>query len=199
MKPELVAEISYRELTPDGAIRHPSFKGLREDKNAKEVMREKPAHTDAVVEEQHQKFVAKPGKKERKTLLNPTDETQVRKIGGHDLKFTNLSKIFWPDQGVTKRDMLNYYYQVAPYMLPYLVERPQTLNRFPNGINGISFYQKDVTGKVPGWLETFAYFSEADSRQKEFHCSQRRSEPIVHCLVGMHRNPSLEQQAGFAG
>lgn len=169
VKPELVAEISYRELTPDGAIRHPSFKGLREDKNAKEIVREKLAHTDAIIQQDEQeKMLSKPGKKERKTLLNPTDETQVRKIGGHDLKFTNLSKIFWPDKNVTKRDMLNYYYQVAPYILPYIIERPQTLNRFPNGINGISFYQKDVTGKVPTWLETFGYYSEADSRQKNF-------------------------------
>ncbi|MEJ0033523.1 MAG: hypothetical protein WDO15_25715 [Bacteroidota bacterium] len=50
--------------------------------------------------------------------------------------------------------MLNYYYQVAPYFLPYLLDRPVSLNRFPNGISGPSFYQKDVTGKVPDWVET---------------------------------------------
>ena len=64
--------------------------------------------------------------------------------------------------------MLNYYYQVAPYMLPYFKDRPQTLNRFPHGINGESFYQKDVKGKVPSWMETFPYHSEADERDKEF-------------------------------
>ncbi len=67
--------------------------------------------------------------KGRKTLLNPADETQVRIINGHELKFTNLSKIFWPKEKYTKRDMLNYYYQVAPYILPYLKDRPQSMNR----------------------------------------------------------------------
>ena len=101
-------------------------------------------------------------------MLNPGDETQVRKVNGHELKFTNLSKVFWPEMQVTKRDMLNYYYQVSPFMLPYMLDRPQTLNRFPNGINGKSFYQKDVTGKVPGWIKTHPYYSETDERQKHF-------------------------------
>jgi bifunctional non-homologous end joining protein LigD len=69
---------------------------------------------------------------------------------GHEISFTNLSKIYWPKEKITKRDMLNYYYQAAPYMLPYMKDRPMSLNRHPNGINGESFYQKDVTGKVPG-------------------------------------------------
>jgi bifunctional non-homologous end joining protein LigD len=56
--------------------------------------------------------------------------------------------------------MLNYYYQIAPYIIPYLKDRPQSLNRFPNGITGKSFYQKDVTGKVPDWVETFPYKTE---------------------------------------
>jgi bifunctional non-homologous end joining protein LigD len=73
----------------------------------------------------------------------------VRKICGHDLKFTHLSKIYWPEDKVTKRDMFNYYYQVAEYILPYLKDRPMSLNRFPNGIHGPSFYQKDVKVKHP--------------------------------------------------
>ncbi len=173
VKPLVVAEISYREMTKDGALRHPSFKGLREDKNAQDVVREKAKHTEAVVNEVEpnlpdKKLFKAPGKKERKTLLNPTDETQVRNINGHDLKFTNLSKIFFPKNNVTKRDVMNYYYQVAPYMLPYVKDRPQTLNRYPNGINGESFYQKDVTGKAPAWVDTFPYHSERDERDKNF-------------------------------
>jgi len=170
VSPKVVVEISYRELTKDGSIRHPSFKGLREDKTAKEVRRELPQHIESVKKEEktvlHKNAPAP--KKERKTLLNPADETQVRSVGGHELKFTNLSKIYWPKENVTKRDMINYYYQVAPYMLPYMKDRPQTLNRFPHGIHGESFYQKDVKGKVPGWMTTFPYYSEADQREKEF-------------------------------
>jgi bifunctional non-homologous end joining protein LigD len=195
LKPEVVCEISFRELTKDGSLRHPSFKGLREDKNANDVVREKSllltssggggtanaqmayppesknsskitSSKESVLHKK--KMMSSPGKKERKTFLNPKDEMQTRNIGGHDLKFTNLSKIYWPKENITKRDMLNYYYQAAPYMVPYYKDKPQTLNRYPHGIDGETFYQKDVKGKVPGWIKTFPYHSYTDNRDKEF-------------------------------
>src|SRR5688572_8680408 len=150
LKPELVCEVSYAEITDDGVMRHPSFEGMREDKKAKDVMREKPVKTKSAVKapaKSAQKTsstanLLKPVEsKERKTLLNPTEETQVKKVNGHELKFSNLSKIYWPKEKYTKRDLINYYYQVAEYILPYLKERPQSLNRYPNGITGESFYQ----------------------------------------------------------
>ena len=101
-------------------------------------------------------------------MLNPKDASQVRKVGGHELSFTNLSKVFWPKEKVTKVDLINYYYQVADVILPYLKDRPQSLNRFPNGIEGKSFYQKNVKGKVPDWMETYAYYSEGNKEEKEF-------------------------------
>ncbi len=177
VKPEVVCEISYREQTRDGAIRHPSFKGLREDKNAKDVVREKAVPVADVTEQKNalhkKKVITSPAKKERATLLNPKDEMQTRPVGGHELKFTNLSKIYWPataatKKEVTKRDMLNYYYRVAPFILPYIKDKPQTLNRYPHGINGEAFYQKNVKGKVPEWIKTFPYFSERDQENKEF-------------------------------
>ena len=193
LKPKLVAEVTYRASTNDGSMRHPSFKGLREDKSAKEVVRENPAPTNAIlndVKSNAPKILKAPAKASRKTLLNPNDETQVRNIGGHDLKFTNLSKIFWPEEKTTKRDMLNYYYQVAPFMLPYMKDRPQTLNRFPNGIYGKSFYQKDVTGKVPSWIETHEYYSEGDEREKHFLvCTNEASLLYIASLGCIEMNP----------
>jgi bifunctional non-homologous end joining protein LigD len=194
LKPQLVCEISYRELTKDGAIRHPSFKGLREDKNAKDITRETETPIENVVKEEtvlkEKKLLSSPGKKERKTFLNPTDETQTRDIGGHELKFTNLSKVFWPKENVTKRDMLNYYYQVAPYMLPYMKDRPQTLYRHPHGIEGEAFYQKDVTGKVPGWIHTFPYLSQTDHRQRHFLvCNDEASLLYIASLGCIEMNP----------
>ena len=113
---------------------------------------ETPKETEDIVEErdkqprdEHANVIEPPKEKGRKTLLNPADETQVRKICGHDIKFTNLSKVYWPEDNVTKRDMFNYYYQIAEYILPYLKDRPLSLNRFPGGIHGPSFlYQKDI-------------------------------------------------------
>lgn len=193
VKPTLVAEIGYRTVTSDGALRHPSFKRLRENKEAKEVTWEQPLHTTEIVEEANplkDKFSSAGKKRDRKTLLNPKDETQVRNINGHDLKFTNLSKIYWPEEGVTKRDMFNYYYEVVPYMLPYMKDRPQTLNRFPNGIYGKSFYQKDVTGKAPSWIETYKYFSEGDQREKHFLvCTDEASLLYIASLGCIEMNP----------
>ncbi|MCX2494488.1 DNA ligase D [Pedobacter sp. PF22-3] len=172
LKPELVCEVSFTEVTDDGVFRHPSFKGMREDKKAKEVAREVGVSTPAVLDDTetqntHAKAIKAPEGKVPKTLLNPKDETQVRKIKGHELKFTNLSKVYWPEDKVTKRDMFNYYYQVAEYILPYLKDRPQSLNRFPGGIHGASFYQKDVKGKAPDWAETFPY-ENGEGEKKEY-------------------------------
>jgi bifunctional non-homologous end joining protein LigD len=193
VKPLLVAEIAYREETAGGAIRQPSFKGLREDKKPAEVVRELAIDTKKLVKKHSltkQNIIKAPPKKERKTLLNPKEETQTRVIGGHELRFTNLGKIFWPREEYTKRDMINYYYQVAPYMLPYMKDRPQTLNRHPHGINGESFYQKDVKGKAPAWIETFPYFSHREQKEKEFLlCTNEASLLYIASLGCIEMNP----------
>lgn len=193
VKPQIVAEIAYRTVAPDGSFRHPSFKGLRDDKSANEVVREKAVSIREATDGQstlEKKIRANKGTEDRKTLLNPTEETQTREIGGRTLRIPNLSKVYWPEERITKRDMLNYYYQVAPIMLPYLKDRPQTMNRFPNGIYGKSFYQKDVTGKVPAWLQTFRYYSEADQREKQFPvCSDEASLLYIASLGCIEINP----------
>ncbi|TXJ29277.1 MAG: DNA ligase D [Chitinophagaceae bacterium] len=199
LKPKLVCEVSYREVTSDGVMRHPSFEGMRDDKKATDVIRETPIDANdakrksksandakgkserkgrkapatnnansATKRVNKNKLMAKTGSGERKTLLNPKDKSQVREVSGHELQFTNLSKIYWPKEKITKRDLINYYYQAAPYILPYLKGRPQSLNRFPNGINGQSFYQKDVTGKIPDWIDTFPYRSQDEDKDKNF-------------------------------
>jgi bifunctional non-homologous end joining protein LigD len=100
-------------------------------------------------------------------FLNSKETDQSRMIKGKELRFTNLDKIYWPGEKYTKRDMLNYYYQAAAYILPYLKDRPQSLNRYPNGITGKSFYQKDITGKAPGWIKMFPYHT-SDGKDKNF-------------------------------
>jgi bifunctional non-homologous end joining protein LigD len=169
LRPELVCEINYAEVTGEGIFRQASFKGMRIDKKAEDVILETPKDTEETVNEVEKHEAVTPVKNTgRKTLLNPRDETQVRKICGHDLKFTHLSKEYWPEDHITKRDMFNYYYQVAEYILPYLKDRPMSLNRFPNGIHGQSFYQKDVKGKAPDWVtKTFPY-TTSDGEHKEY-------------------------------
>ena len=216
LKPRLVCEIAFAEITKDGVFRHPSFQGMRIDKKAKDVTRELSAATEDVLEvvealNDKQKQNKKPMEQtlknqdktikqkepsksvaaiklsktkktakvtakiikprestDRKSLLNPTEETQVRKICGHEIQFTHLSKIYWPDDKVTKRDMFNYYYQVAEYILPYLKDRPMSLNRFPGGITGKSFYQKDIKGKAPEWIKKTFPYTTSDGEKKEY-------------------------------
>jgi bifunctional non-homologous end joining protein LigD len=168
LKPQLIGEVEYTELTSDGVMRHPSFQGMRSDKNAKTVVLETEKNTAEVVGDKSSSIISPRGKAGRKTLLNPTEKTQVKKINKHELKFSNLDKIFWPDEKITKRDLINYYYQVAPFILPYLKGRPQSMNRFPDGINGEGFYFKDITGKAPDWIERYGYTSDSDHRERQY-------------------------------
>ncbi|WP_235921112.1 DNA ligase D [Foetidibacter luteolus] len=167
LQPKLIGEVSYAELTSDGVMRHPSFEGMRTDKKATQVVLEKEQSTKVVIAT-NKKIITPRARPERKTLLNPSEQTQVKKIGGHELKFTNLSKLFWPREKITKRDLINYYYQMAPFILPYLKDRPQSMNRFPDGINGEGFYFKDVSGKAPAWVQTYLYHSGTDNRDRKY-------------------------------
>ena len=181
-------------MTSDGVMRHPSFEGLRADKNPSTVELEKEIPEEKIRSGRNQinqKNIIMASKGQpRKTLLNPSEETQVRKLNGHEIKFTNLSKLYWPGEKLSKRDMLNYYYQAAPFILPYLKGRPQSLNRHPNGITGESFYQKDVKGKVPEWIETFAYHSEGDNRDKEFLVASDEASLLYMASLGcIEMNP----------
>lgn len=186
LKPELVCEVSYAEVTSDGVMRHPSFEGMRADKSAKDVHREIPLPVKEVVKHA---LLKAPAKGSRKTLLNPSEKMQVRKVNGHEMKFSNLDKVFWPGEGYTKRDMLNYYYRVAPYILPYLKDRPQSMNRYPNGINGKSFYQKDVTGKVPDWINMFPYHT-SDGEDKNFLVVEDEASLLLMANLGsIEMNP----------
>ncbi|MVN92872.1 DNA ligase D [Mucilaginibacter aquatilis] len=172
LSPKLVGEIEFSEITSDGVFRQPSFKGLRPDKKAKDVVREITEHTDAVTKTQSAseafaKALKAPEVRDRNTLLNPNEASQVRPVCGHNIKFNNLKKLYWPEDNISKRDMLNYYYQIAEYILPYLKDRPLSLNRFPGGINGPNFYQKNVKDKAPEWAITYPY-TTSDGKHKEF-------------------------------
>ncbi|HEV9035767.1 MAG TPA: non-homologous end-joining DNA ligase, partial [Puia sp.] len=123
-------------------------------------------------------------------LLNPDDDTQTVRLNKHELSFTHLSKVFWPKEKYTKRDLLNYYYEMASYILPYMKDRPQSLNRHPNGITGPGFYQKNVSGKVPEWIETFPYRTAEDDEDKEFLvCTDEASLLYIISLGCIEVNP----------
>lgn len=127
VKPHYLCEVSFSEWTQEGIMRQPIFVGLREDKEPKEVVLEK--------EEETKKVVSKKGMTKKKVEL------------------TNLDKLYWPKEKITKGDLIDYYTTIAPYILPYLKDRPQSLKRFPNGIEGVSFFQKNLDVH-PDWVQT---------------------------------------------
>ena len=193
VKPLLVCEVKFSEWTKDNILRQPIFMGLREDKDAKEVHREKAIHADPDSIEKEKPSVKKQTstttmqtktakkksaakakapaaatskiKTSKQSFLDDTAKEQVMIINKKELTFTNLDKIYWPDEKITKRDMLNYYYQIAPYIMPYMKDRPQSMNRTPDGIKKPGFYQKDVTGKVADWIKRHDYETEGQQKQ----------------------------------
>src|SRR6185436_13803995 len=88
----------------------------------------------------------------RAPLLSPQQAEAMLTIDGYDLKFTNLKKVFYPDEGYTKRDLLNYYDAVAPLLVPHLKDRPLSLKRYPDGIKADFFFQKEAAASFPKWL-----------------------------------------------
>ncbi len=136
VKPHIVCEMSFSEWTSDGLMRHPQFEGLRADKKPTDVHRELPKHT--AVEPVHK------------------DAT------GLPFEPTHLDKVFFPKRTYTKGDLFAYYESVAKYILPYLKDRPHSMNRMPHGITGESFYQKN-NEHLPDWVPHTDIFSESNN------------------------------------
>jgi bifunctional non-homologous end joining protein LigD len=91
------------------------------------------------------------------------------KVGKINLHLTNQNKIYFPDDGISKGDIVQYYDDVSAFILPYLKGRPESMNRFPNGINGQSFYQKDVDVEtIPAWLKTEKIYSESNDKYIDY-------------------------------
>ncbi len=142
LKPELLCEVEFSEWTGEGMMRHPVFLGLREDKEPENVGRELPDNPS----EPH------------------TNIDRKKTINSKVLKLTNLDKVYWPDEGYTKGDLIEYYEKISKRILPYLEGRPESLLRHPNGINGESFFQKDIVQLNAKWLKTKNIFSESNDK-----------------------------------
>jgi bifunctional non-homologous end joining protein LigD len=169
VRPELVAEIKYLEITPDGLLRAPVFIALRTDKDPKEP---------------------------RQAALVPADSPNdvSLDLDGHRLKLTNLNKVFYPGEGITKRDVINYYDAVASLILPHLRDRPLSLKRYPNGIDEQFFFQKDAEGKVPDWVRLEPIFS--DHNQDKIHyiiCNDRATLVYLANLASIDQNPWMSR------
>lgn len=149
--PNLVAQVKYSEWTESGSLRHPVFIALRNDKDAKQVVREK----------------AIPVKEKSDAETNKA--TTAKKGWDTDkVEITNADKTFWPKEKLTKGDVINYYDEMAEYILPYISNRPQSLLRTPDGIKSKGFFQKNVEGMVPDWVKTHKIKSKSTGKSIEY-------------------------------
>ena len=184
--------------------------GLRVDKKAKDVTFEKSVNIKmmkkAAIEKKAgpKKSSNTPPKKSstaktagaKKKSVKSTAKTSNQQIdlnegvdqhivlNGNELKLTNLNKLYWKKEKFSKGDMINYYLRVAPYMLPYMLDRPQSLNRHPNGIDGPNFFQKDQRGKLPGWMQTHEDFSESTNETIEYLVCSNEATLIYMANLG---------------
>jgi bifunctional non-homologous end joining protein LigD len=154
VKPVLVCEVKFSSWTEGGNLRQPIFLGLREDKSTKDV---------------HQETAKKLTMAKEKPIEKVTDGSQLLKLNGKQVSLTNQQKVYWPTEGITKGQLIDYYLSVAEYLLPHLKDRPLSLHRFPNGIQGMSFYQKDMDLKnTPVWIKSIPLHSESTNKNVDY-------------------------------
>lgn len=157
VEPALVAEVRFSGWTDDGGLRHPVFLGLREDKRPEECVRAAPGTPDGPAPPP-----GAAGPRARGRRADPDDAAPPT------VTVTNPDKVFWPDAGYTKGDLVRYYERVAPWLLPYLEDRPVVLTRYPDGIAGKSFFQKDAPRFTPAWIRRVPIASDEGGRVIEY-------------------------------
>ena len=184
VEPKLVCAIKFTEVTEEGILRHPVFLGLRIDKSAKEVNT-----LDVKAATPPAKTPEKP--RDAKPVKKPSGQKGTSlKVNGHVVTLTNQDKIYWPDEGITKGDLINYYSTISAYILPYLKGRPQSLRRNPNGIADKGFFHKDAGQEAPDWVETITIPSESADKDIEYIlCNNKASLLYLNNLGCIELNP----------
>jgi bifunctional non-homologous end joining protein LigD len=157
--PQLVAEVELTDLTREGLVRQGVFKGLRDDKPATEVVAESGGAVPP----------ARVG------------DSPAAALGGRELRLTNRDKPLFPQAGFTKGDLIAYYVQIAPTLLPHLRDRPLTVRRWPDGVEGRTFYEKNAPGHRPDWVETASIYSTGERRRIDYTLVQ---EPATLAWLG---------------
>jgi len=166
--PRAVVEVAHQGWTGDDHLRAPVFLRLRDDVDPKKVRRAAPpaaAKASASPRDPIEDIVAQ---------LDRAKGDFTLAAGAHKIRVTSLDRVYWPEDpalrqhAVTKRDLLRYYAQISPYMLPHLADRPLTLIRMPDGIEGQRFFQKHWTQARPDFVEAITVFSGHKDEEHEY-------------------------------
>lgn len=175
LNPELVCQVKFTEQTRGGLLRHPVFLGLREDKTAPEVEHDAEVPDDTETNKEN---------------MSSEGKERIFRSGKAVVKLSNTNKVFWPDEGYTKGDMLDYYEKIASVILPYLKERPLSLKRNPNGIYGQAFYHKDAGEHAPPFVATEKVNSGSSDKVIDYIvCNNAATLLYVANLGSIEMNP----------
>jgi bifunctional non-homologous end joining protein LigD len=187
VKPELICAVKFTSWTKDDRLRAPVFLGMRTEVEPEEVVRETGLIGESLLAEE----TADESKQE---VLLPADKAEIAlDIDGHRLKFSNLNKVFYPADGYTKRDVINFYAAIADLLVPHLQGRPLSLKRYPNGIDQDYFFQKDASG-FPDWLHREELADEEDAESKtRVICDDKASLLYLANLGCIDQNPYMSR------
>jgi len=181
-KPRLVARVKFTHWTEDRHLRAPILLGLRDDVAPEACRFEPRVKAEEVV----------PEEKKTKPAIWIGERVAVQ-FEGNRLELSHLDKRFWPKQGYTKADLIEYYVKVAPFLLPHLTDRPLTLIRFPEGIEGESFYQKDWKEAAPPWVKRVMIETEEESKRRMIVCNNASTLVWLANLGNIELHPSYSR------
>jgi bifunctional non-homologous end joining protein LigD len=165
VEPKYVVEVRYTEWTHEGILRHPAFLRWREDKRVDQVERQWPS-SELRGQRSEKNGPEARGQTSEDGGEPPSHESRVTShaVQKREIQLSNLTKVFWKDEKYTKGDLIEYYRTISPWLLPYLKDRPVVMTRFPDGIDGKSFYQKDAPEFAPDWIRTVPIWSNDTQR-----------------------------------
>jgi bifunctional non-homologous end joining protein LigD len=183
VKPELVCAVRFNEWTADKKLRAPIFQGFVDDIDPEQCRMEEsipqPVQTPAL----------KPS-----TPKDPDPQPESATPRSPKIEFTNLDKVFWPEDGYTKGDLIDYYDKISPYLIPHLMDCPLVFERFPDGIHGQSFYQKDAPDYTPAWIRTQEIWSEDIGRYIRYFIGADRDQLVYIANTGnIQQNPWMSR------
>jgi bifunctional non-homologous end joining protein LigD len=186
-EPHLVCEVEFTEWTEEGLLRQPVFLRFREDKPPEECVGTVGRWGGSPLEAREAGQEGGADEQEAAVTMPASKTVSPSPAAQRAIQFSNLNKTFWPEQGYTKGDLIEYYRTIAPWLLPYLQDRPVVLTRYPDGIAGKSFFQKDAPGFIPDWVRTERMWSEQAAREIDYFVCD--DEPGLLYIVNLGTIP----------
>ena len=202
VRPAMVARIKFANWTEDHHLRAPVFLGIRKDRTPEECTFEaaRPERADKAETKLAKKVPAvqvRPSQSKAQAqdtgfeeLAHGTSESLRLQVDGRLLSLTHLNKIYFPESGIRKRDLIAYYYRIADHILPFLKDRPLVMRRYPNGIREKSFFQKEAPESIPDWIKRARVYSDERGGEMDYVMAQDRPSLLFLTNLGcIDHNP----------